>query len=138
MCRDKVNLQNEATALSATRRELSLRQHAAARALVRGYGSADVAKHIGVNRHTIGRWKRDARFIAELRRLRDALTQALVARPPPSPPRAARSAPSPALPSRPSPASARKVDRPMSDAEVRQTEAMINEMLAGGGPRGRK
>lgn len=74
MCHHDAPVQNEPTAGA---RRLSLRQLAAARLLVCGYGSLEVARRLGVNHHTIGRWKRDTRFAAEIERLRRAITEAL-------------------------------------------------------------
>ena len=54
-------------------------QLAAIRLTVRGFGSKAVARHLGLNHHTIGRWKRDPRFAAEVTRLRSLATQATVA-----------------------------------------------------------
>jgi Homeodomain-like domain len=59
-------------------RELSPRQLAAARLLARGHGTMRVSGRLGVNRHTIARWKRDPLFAAELQRLLDALCHAAV------------------------------------------------------------
>jgi hypothetical protein len=101
-------------------RPLSLRQHAAARALAAGYGSVAIAHHLGINHHTIGRWKRQPQFMAEVHRLREAMTAALIAphaRPP-------RPAPPPATSPPPAP-------RRLSPADAdRQTEAMIDRLLA--------
>ena len=59
-------------------RGLSLAQHAAIRLLVRGYRVGQIARHLGVSRHTIKRWKRDARFVAEQERLRAEMNAAIV------------------------------------------------------------
>jgi hypothetical protein len=63
------------TAHSGARRLLSVRQLAALRLLARGHGSQRVADHLGVNRHTIARWKREPAFAAELERSVAALTE---------------------------------------------------------------
>jgi hypothetical protein len=89
MYRPDANRENEAT---GARRPLSLRQHAAARFLARGYGSVQIARHLGINRHTIGRWKRDPRFAGEVERLRRELTAAMLS---PHARARARAAPSP-------------------------------------------
>jgi hypothetical protein len=106
---------------------LSYVQLAATRLIVHGYGSNAVARQLGLNPHTIGRWKHDPRFIAEIERLRAHVTALAVA--------PARSAPSripngrrpstiTAPPSRPAPS--RK-----SDAEDdRECEAMIERILS--------
>ena len=62
------------TAHSGARGVLSHRQLAAARLLARGHGTMRVAERLGVNRHTVARWKRDPRFAAELGRLVASLT----------------------------------------------------------------
>jgi DNA-binding CsgD family transcriptional regulator len=72
-------------------RPLSYAQHAAIRLMVRGHGSVAIARHLGLNHHTIGRWKRDVTFVAEVERLRAELTTAALAvdaraSTPPSPP----------------------------------------------------
>ena len=43
---------------------LSLRQQPAARLLVLGIGSKRAARHLGINHHTIARWKKNPRFTA--------------------------------------------------------------------------
>jgi hypothetical protein len=63
------------TAHSGARRLLSVRQFAALRLLARGHGSQRVADHLGVNRHTIARWKREPAFAAELERRVATLTE---------------------------------------------------------------
>src|SRR5215207_6498882 len=50
----------------ASQQQLSLAQHAAIRALVRGYPLGKIARHLGVSRHTITRWKRLPHFVAEV------------------------------------------------------------------------
>jgi hypothetical protein len=57
---------------------LSLAQHAAIRYLVRGYRVGQIARHLGVSRHTIKRWKHDPQFVAELERLRREMNAAIV------------------------------------------------------------
>jgi hypothetical protein len=52
---------------------LTSRQHAALRLLVRGHGIERVARYVGVERHTIARWKRNPAFAAELDRLTRSL-----------------------------------------------------------------
>jgi hypothetical protein len=63
------------TAHSGARQPLSPRKLAALRLLARGHGSQRVADHLGVNRHTIARWKREPAFAAELERRVAALTE---------------------------------------------------------------
>jgi DNA-binding CsgD family transcriptional regulator len=87
-------------------RALSLRQHAAIRYLARGYPVGKIAAHLGISRHTIKRWKHDAQFIAELERLRQEMTAAIV-----SP--AARAA-APPRPMDPLAAWAQKTARPLN------------------------
>jgi FixJ family two-component response regulator len=75
---------------ASSARELTLRQHAAIRHLVRGYPLGKIAAHLGVSRHTVTRWKHDPGFVAELERLRREMTAAIVspsarATPPPRP-----------------------------------------------------
>ena len=57
---------------------LSLAQHAAIRHLARGCRVGHIARHLGVSRHTIRRWKHDPRFVAELERLRVEMTRAII------------------------------------------------------------
>ena len=57
---------------------LSTRQLAALRLLARGHGTMRVSKRLGVNRHTIARWKRDPRFLAELNALLVSLRESAV------------------------------------------------------------
>jgi hypothetical protein len=52
-------------------------QFAAVRLTVRGLGSVKVARHLGLNHHTIARWKRDPRFAAEVDQLRARATAAV-------------------------------------------------------------
>jgi hypothetical protein len=52
---------------------LSLRQQHAARLLVLGLGSKRAARQLGINHHTIARWKRDPRFIALIDKYNRAL-----------------------------------------------------------------
>ena len=71
-------------------RPLTLRQHAAMRYLVRGYPVGKIAAHLGISRHTIKRWKRDAQFVAAMEQLRSEMTAAIIspaakASPPPRP-----------------------------------------------------
>jgi hypothetical protein len=80
-------------------RPLTYRQLAAARLIVRGRGSLEVARQVGVEHHSVARWKRDPAFRAELERLRSLKTNSAVARslparrPSPPQPTAARVAP---------------------------------------------
>ena len=60
-------------------RALSDVQLAALRLIVNGFGSVGVARRLGVNHHTVSRWKRDPQFAAELDRLRMRVTDAAVA-----------------------------------------------------------
>ena len=71
MCQEKnSSVQNGPTGS----RPLTPRQYTAARLLARGFGSVDVARHLGVNHHTIARWKRQAAFIAQMERFQRDLT----------------------------------------------------------------
>ena len=59
------------------------------RYLVRGYPVGKIAAHLGVNRHTIKRWKRDKDFTAAIEQLRREMTAAIIspaARATPPPP----------------------------------------------------
>ena len=56
-------------------RPLSYVQLAAVRLIVQGYGSIAIARHLRLNRHTVGRWKRDPRFVAEVERLRERVAE---------------------------------------------------------------
>ena len=53
--------------------ELTTRQRAAARVLVQGRTSSDVAKRIGTIRQTINRWKKLPAFAEELQRMHELL-----------------------------------------------------------------
>jgi DNA-binding CsgD family transcriptional regulator len=63
------------TEQSGTSDALSPRQLAAIRLLARGHGTTRAANRLSVTRQTIARWKRNATFAAELKRLTDALTE---------------------------------------------------------------
>jgi len=54
-------------------KSLSLRQQHAARLLVLGLGSKRAARQLGLNHHTIARWKRDPRFAALIDKYNRAL-----------------------------------------------------------------
>ena len=106
-------------------RPLSYAQHAAIRLMVRGHGSVAIARHLGLNHHTIGRWKRDVQFTAEAERLRAELTTAALG-----------SGPRPLT--RPHPPTANTV-RPAPRGTARSTrdddaecEALIARVLSGG------
>ena len=78
---DLQKLQNEPTApapASAWTKPLSARQQAAARLLVLGFGSKRAARQLGINHHTIGRWKNDPRFVALLEKFNRSLDAAAV------------------------------------------------------------
>jgi DNA-binding NarL/FixJ family response regulator len=65
------------------RRPLTDVQLAVARWIVAGYGSSAIARRLGLNHHTIARWKRDPRVVAVIEQLRaraDAAVVAMVAR----------------------------------------------------------
>ena len=81
MCHDDENDKTNPSAYNPGPRPLSDRQLAAARLIVRGYGSVEIAAHLGVNRHTVASWKRSPAFVIELQRLRAYLTAAAVAGP---------------------------------------------------------
>ena len=72
-------------------RPLTYRQLATARLIVRGRGSLEVARQVGVEHHSVARWKRDPAFRAELERLRSLKTNAAVTTP--APPRRAAARP---------------------------------------------
>jgi len=69
----KSRVENEPTA-DRPPRPLAPRQLIAARLLARGFGSVDVARHLGVDHHTIARWKRQPVFIAAIERFQHDLT----------------------------------------------------------------
>jgi hypothetical protein len=46
---------------------------------MQGYGTVAIARQLGLNRHTIARWKRDPRFIAEVEALRQRATELALA-----------------------------------------------------------
>jgi DNA-binding CsgD family transcriptional regulator len=126
-------------------RPLSLRQHAAIRYLVRGYAVGKIAAHLGVDRHTIKKWKRDARFVEAMQNLRREMTAAIIspaakASPPPHPmdPLASYAA---AHPSRSTTRDSDADDdfdddleenaaEEMSDEEAADTEAWIEQIIA--------
>ena len=111
------------TAYRPAPRPLSDRQLSAARLLVRGYGSVEIARHLGVNRHTVAVWKRKAAFVIELQRLRAYETASVFAAP------ARRTAPvPPPRPAPPQPAPVR-MTRQQIEQEDRECEAMIEQML---------
>lgn len=104
---------------------LSYRQLTAARLIVRGRGSVEVAKHLGINRHTVAIWKRDPAFRAEVERLRERLTDSAVA----PRPAARKVAPAPmtrAMPTRPLPSRANPLGLTKEDLEH---EAMIEAYM---------
>ncbi|CAN5493924.1 hypothetical protein BH09PLA1_BH09PLA1_36960 [soil metagenome] len=83
-------------------RELSPRQLAVARALVRGGPIIVIARETQTSRHTINRWRRLPKFQAELKRLHELLARQPISQPVAPPPR---------LPSRPPPRSTHAIDR---------------------------
>jgi hypothetical protein len=97
-------------------RPLTYRQLACARLMVRGSGSLDIAHHLGVEHHTIARWKRDPAFRIELERLRAQLTAAAVTRTPPARPHQLTPAPV-------------RMTRQQIEQEDRECDAMIAQML---------
>lgn len=102
-------------------RPLTYRQLAGARLIVAGFGTMDIAHHLGVEHHTIARWKRNARFTIEIERLRALCTAAAVTRNAPT----ATPRP-PAPPPRPAPV---RMTRQQIEQEDRECEAMIAQML---------
>ena len=56
---------------------LTDRQRAVARMLALGFGSSDIAAVLKINRHTVGRWKRDPRMRAEIDRLHAMVERSL-------------------------------------------------------------
>jgi len=106
-------------------RPLTERQHACARLLVQGCGTLDIAHHLGVEHHTIARWKRNAAFQLELGRLRAMCTASAVTHP-------KRSAPAtpPAPPSRGSAPALVRMTRAEIEQEDRECEAMVARALA--------
>ena len=119
MCRVDENGKTNPSAYNPPPRPLSDRQLTAARLIVRGYGSVEIAAHLGVNRHTVASWKRNPAFVIELQRLRAYLTAAAVAGP------VRQSAPS-ASPRRPTPVRMMRAEVAREDAEC---EAMIAQIL---------
>ncbi|MDQ3439809.1 MAG: hypothetical protein M3478_05610 [Planctomycetota bacterium] len=107
-------------------RPLTDRQLAAARLIVRGYGSVEIAAHLGVNRHTVACWKRHPAFAIELQRLRAYLTAAAVAT---LAPRAGAGSVATQPPRRDAPARMTRAQVAQEDAEC---EAMIAGMLRSG------
>ena len=110
---------------------LTLAQHAAVRYLVRGYRVGQIARHLGVSRHTIKRWKHDPQFAAESERLRREMTAAIV-----SPSAKATPPPRPLDPLANYVKRALVDDRddddddaPMTDAEAAETEAWIEAVI---------
>jgi transposase-like protein len=94
--------------------ELSPRQLAVARALVRGGPILAIARETQTSRHTIARWRRLPKFREELKRLHELLATHPVL------PIATRAAP----PSRPPPRSTHAIDR--------KFDKMIDEYLGRG------
>jgi DNA-binding CsgD family transcriptional regulator len=101
-------------------RPLTHRQLMAARMTVWGMGSVEVARELGVNRHTVAIWKRNPAFKVELGRLHAYATATVFGG---SEPRK----PAPA-PRRPAPAPVR-MTRAQIEQEDRECEAMIADML---------
>ena len=87
----------------------------AARMIVYGYGSTDVAHQLGVNRHTVAVWKRNPAFRVELGRLHAYVTATVFARPAKMTARTAATAPA-------------RV--PMTRAEVAREDAECEAMIA--------
>jgi transposase-like protein len=109
-------------------RELSPRQLAVARALVRGGPITAVARQTQTSRHTINRWRRLPKFQQEIRRLHELL--AMQSNPQPVP----------CLPSsKPAVASAARPSRPVPDTRGidRQFDKRLDELLGQGIPKGR-
>lgn len=104
-------------------RPLTYRQLAGARLIVAGFGTMDIAHHLGVEHHTIARWKRNPRFTIELERLRALCTAAAVTR---NAPTAAPRSPAPTPPPRPAPL---RMTRQQIEQEDRECEALIEQML---------
>jgi hypothetical protein len=97
MCHEHAPVQNEPTEArradaSSPPKPLSFRQRSAARLMALGHRSVDIARHLDLNRHTIARWKRDPRFVAEVGQMLAHLDAAMVATS-----RRGASAPGPAL-----------------------------------------
>jgi len=124
-CRDERNDKTNPFSAPRPPRPLNDRQLVAARWMVAGYGSVEIAYHLRVNRHTVAEWKRQPAFAAELQRLRDYCAAALVARPAPPAPRLP-SAPTERAPATPP---ARRMTRAEIEQEDRECEAMIARSL---------
>ena len=112
-------------------RPLSDAQHAAIRMLLGGMGSKAIARALGLNHHTIGRWKRDPRFAAQLEAMRAKATEyAIIARATRggAPPVVRKPVPSSASTRSPAPAP----ERPTlsDDADDQECETMIARILA--------
>ena len=97
-------------------RELSPRQLAVARALVRGGPILTIARETQTSRHTINRWRKLPAFQAELRRLHEVL--AIQQKTPAAPTR---------IPSRPPPRATHAIDR--------RFDRMMDEFLGRGIPK---
>jgi DNA-binding CsgD family transcriptional regulator len=100
-------------------RPLTERQLMAARMIVYGYGSTEVAHQLGVNRHTVAVWKRNPAFRVELGRLHAYVTATVFARP-------AKMTTTKAAASAPARVRMTRAEVAREDAEC---EAMIAQML---------
>jgi len=109
-------------------RPLTYRQLAAARLMIKGRGTLEIAHHLGVEHHSVARWKRNPLFREELDRLRARFTESALAA------AAARpSAPPPRVASQPIPRPPEPAALPMTRAQIAQEdracEAMIEQLL---------
>ena len=90
----------------------------------------DIAHHLGVEHHTIARWKRNAAFQLELSRLRAMCTASAVTPPKRSAP---ATPPAPAPAPRGAPPTPARMTRAQIEQEDRECEAMIAQLLAARG-----
>ena len=117
------------SAYRPTARPLNDRQLTAALLMVRGHGSVDIARALGVNRHTVAVWKQNPAFAIEVQRLRAYVTASVVTQPPVGATRQTAVPPlRPAPPAAPPP---RRMTRREIEREDRECEAMIAQMLGG-------
>ena len=117
---------NENSKTNPIAQRLSARQFAAARWVVQGMSSAEVAEQMNTTARTINRWKRLDSFRYEVRRLHELIAMQM-SRPTPARPAARKSEPSFVRERTPS-----KGGR-MTGSEIDETEALIEKLLRDSG-----
>jgi DNA-binding CsgD family transcriptional regulator len=108
-------------------RPLTERQRMAARMIVYGYRSGEIAQQLRVNRHTVAIWKRNPAFRVELNRLHAYATAAVISevskKPAPAAVAAAGARVTPPAPAR------RRMTRAEIEQEDRECEALVAQLL---------